>query len=537
MSSTSTLCENCNHQPKHLDSATGLTYPYCSRNCAYQAQQQHTGPVVTSTSPDNCDNCKARPKHRDPASGAFFRVAGVVQELRPGSGLVFSLGSSEEALTGWQMKADHPSLAVLGGLTRAASDSSPAVKASIDVTEEGGSLVEAVLMRRRLLVRGLMPTSWSEESEGRKGSGSSSKPVHYWDLGSKSFENIIQQHRRACSENWVCTRLLLDNLAVERMSARPPTPAGEAGSSESNEVTENIENILQFQLLADMNPTVISPTSWTCQAPGCQRTPFENYDGSFSYYCGSTHKALAQTICLMCRRAPKQPKSHFCSERCTEDVYSKGPMILPITKGHVTYKSVEDQFKTSWRHLGKPCPTIRFIYKIIIQKASLDSYNAYRDSVEKRGHFEAAGLSSGNEQRRWHGTKRRCNIGDTGCTTLCASTDCPMCCIVRTSFDLNKFGSKTGWGRFGRGIYTSSTSSKSHDYAGTDSASKLKAILLNKVVIGKGYKIFNDDPSLVAPPPGFDSVLAEKGGSLNHDELVVYRSDAIRPSYLVLYEQ
>ena len=32
-------------------------------------------------------------------------------------------------------------------------------------------------------------------------------------------------------------------------------------------------------------------------------------------------------------------------------------------------------------------------------------------------------------------------------------------------------------------------------------------------------------------------VLGEVGGSLNHDELVVYNNDAIRPSYLVMYDK
>lgn len=30
-------------------------------------------------------------------------------------------------------------------------------------------------------------------------------------------------------------------------------------------------------------------------------------------------------------------------------------------------------------------------------------------------------------------------------------------------------------------------------------------------------------------------VLGEAGGSLNYDELVVYRDEAVRPSYLVVY--
>ena len=31
-------------------------------------------------------------------------------------------------------------------------------------------------------------------------------------------------------------------------------------------------------------------------------------------------------------------------------------------------------------------------------------------------------------------------------------------------------------------------------------------MLLNKVVVGKGYKIVQDDPSMTAPPTGYDSV-------------------------------
>ena len=31
-------------------------------------------------------------------------------------------------------------------------------------------------------------------------------------------------------------------------------------------------------------------------------------------------------------------------------------------------------------------------------------------------------------------------------------------------------------------------------------------------------------------------VLGEKGGNLKYDELVVYTNDAIRPSFLVMYE-
>ena len=79
-------------------------------------------------------------------------------------------------------------------------------------------------------------------------------------------------------------------------------------------------------------------------------------------------------------------------------------------------------------------------------------------------------------------------------------------------------------------------------------------MLLSKVVVGKGYKMTADDTTLKKPPASYDSVsfvlgllfgvralmrsqvIGEVGSRLNYDELVVYDNDAIRPSYLVMYD-
>ncbi|KAJ7592669.1 hypothetical protein C8J56DRAFT_1127072 [Mycena floridula] len=277
-------------------------------------------------------------------------------------------------------------------------------------------------------------------------------------------------------------------------------------------------------------------TKGTCQAPGCQKPAFKHPNGTVGDYCCMSHKTLTETSCLLCHLATKLPNSHFCSQTCIDEAEKKGPMLLEIPPGHVTFKSVADQFKASWRHSGSTCPPVRRIYKVLATPASLSAYNAYRAAVEGRGHFVASGRSAGNENRRWHGTRRECFVGDKGQTQFCASPSCSLCCILRTSFDLSMWGKKTGWGRFGKGLYTSSTSSKSNDYSHNECKSPFKAILLNKVVVGKGLKLKHDDTSLTQPPGGYDSVLAEKGGSLNYDELVVYTNDAIRPSYLIIYE-
>jgi len=278
----------------------------------------------------------------------------------------------------------------------------------------------------------------------------------------------------------------------------------------------------------------IPPPVNTCSTPGCQMAVYKDSSGAPGKYCGKTHKALAHKGCVACRKADKSGKTIFCAA-CEVSVMQSAPAIVEIAEENETFKSVAQQFKRSWRHTTS-CPKVRAIYKIVATQQNVDKYNAYRDSVEARGHFTGVNRPPGNENRRWHGTRRKCTLGDNGCTTFCSDPQCSLCCIIKTSFDLAHFGKKTSWGRFGAGIYTSSTSSKSNDYTSTDSTSPWKAMLLNKVVVGKGYKILHDNPTMTAPPAGFDSVLAEVGGSLNYDELIVYTNDAVRPSYLVMYE-
>jgi len=129
-----------------------------------------------------------------------------------------------------------------------------------------------------------------------------------------------------------------------------------------------------------------------------------------------------------------------------------------------------------------------------------------------------------------------CNIGDDGETQLCDHPSCALCGIIQSSFDLSFAARTPRFKRFGLGIYTSSTSSKAEDYSQNGGNSNLKAMLLNKVVVGMGYKTAVDNVNMNRPPPGFDSVIGEVGKALNYDELVVYNNDAILPSYLVMYD-
>lgn len=210
------------------------------------------------------------------------------------------------------------------------------------------------------------------------------------------------------------------------------------------------------------------------------------------------------------------------------------PILVTVPQDNHTYNNVANQFQKSWRH-GTPCPKVQAVYKIVQSQNILDRYDAYRNAVEVRGRFVSQGRPVGNQQRRWHGTKRECGIGENSRTSFCYSTKCSLCCIIRTSFDVSHSGKNAGT-TFGSGIYTSSTSSKSDGYSNNLSASAWKAVLLVYVAVGKAKKVQASQQALTQPPAGFDSVIADPlAGFMDYDELIVYINDAACPAYLVMY--
>jgi len=102
--------------------------------------------------------------------------------------------------------------------------------------------------------------------------------------------------------------------------------------------------------------------------------------------------------------------------------------------------------------------------------------------------------------------------------------------------------------RYGRGVYTSRTSSKANDYAIGSDRGGVRVMFLCKVLLGQPLKVKEDrlneayvDAHIAARGQGgqFDSVLGLKlgadGGSLNYEENVVYAVDQALPSYVIVY--
>ncbi|TFY64913.1 hypothetical protein EVG20_g5789 [Dentipellis fragilis] len=235
--------------------------------------------------------------------------------------------------------------------------------------------------------------------------------------------------------------------------------------------------------------------------------------------------------------------------------------VQPLFFVNELRKLVVDQFRASWRH-PTPCPVIKKIYRIRGKPSAVSAYEAYRANLESVGHFTSQNknMTEGNEERRWHGSTKAQSEPvylETLAKQICAQLQpalfvasfvTPSTCPVSAAL-MEEAGQYLTMGsylvkvnanfRFGRGIYTSSTSSKSDTpytkNVGRALSSTYKAMLLTKVAVGRGFKSLVDMRTLTAPPKGYNSVLGEVGVSLNYDELVVYRSNAIIPVYLVIY--
>jgi Poly(ADP-ribose) polymerase catalytic domain len=92
---------------------------------------------------------------------------------------------------------------------------------------------------------------------------------------------------------------------------------------------------------------------------------------------------------------------------------------------------------------------------------------------------------------------------------------------------------------FGRAIYTTSVSSKADIYAKNRYAgSRMHAMLLCLVSVGKAEEMFSADHSKKNPSYGYDSVEAvtkPHGGAVEYPETAVYSEGAIIPIGLIIY--
>eukprot|EP01044_Picomonas_judraskeda_P008842 COSAG03_NODE_1036_length_4954_cov_2.784574_4_plen_547_part_00 len=321
---------------------------------------------------------------------------------------------------------------------------------------------------------------------------------------------------------------------------------------------------------------------------------------------GAPSQPLDAKVCSFCKTRPRFEGFLYCGKRCMASAKeAASPGLRRLDKDqqgrdHKKFVQISQQFVNKWMHpdgpvhmngtwarsrgtskghMKKPDKSdIIDIFECQCGPGLSRAHEQYCQQLEDKGVRRYKQGGKGNAHQRWHGTAIKCSLG-RGQPTICDDRSCATCNIIRSGFDISYVRTA---GRYGIGLYASSTSSKAHQYAAGMSAEiggrtaqdqpslmdqDTTALLLCSVAVGKGHletsanwggqqvdgKLMympwctcghpdtcscpNDGTRrITTPPTGCDSVSAQPGTGLNYDEVAVYCNEAIIPRYLVVYK-
>jgi hypothetical protein len=252
-----------------------------------------------------------------------------------------------------------------------------------------------------------------------------------------------------------------------------------------------------------------------CGLPGCNQ-------GRQHYgFCSENHKKRAESRGLL---APARPDV----ERVFVGATGEYACDL-LTRASPERDGVIEQFTRAWRKPGL-VPRVERVYAIRPPPALSERFKRHAAAV-------------GNERRRFHGTGASCDFAVDLGRAPCTSADCSLCSILGHGFLLRHAGSGPNAAnrslRYGRGLYFSSTSGKSNDYAVRSERARgrrrWRTMFVASVAAGRAFCTDEADLDVTAPPAGYDSIVGEVGAHLNYDELVVYTEAAALPEFLLVY--
>jgi hypothetical protein len=306
-----------------------------------------------------------------------------------------------------------------------------------------------------------------------------------------------------------------------------------------------------------------NPKVALCTVCGIKPCAFDVTNKVYYQFCGKTCASKKPTIttspskvplCKSCGSKPCASNSNGgyfdkCRKGCGGkfSISSSNSGHSELSSSDRKYQEISSQFTNKWKKPGTP--VVKHIIKLKIDSKFTSNYATYQKIVDtdmKNRNIQPKNTycGPGNENRRFHGTRQECDFGLQGNLSECSNSNCAVCSIIKTGFRISvtpKFE------RFGYGVYSTSTSGKSNDYVGGSGLGGLRSMFVCKVIVGKGHHLTMDCTNMdltQLKQHKCHSVLGETKdskfgggkGTLNHDELIVYDTDAIIPAYLIIYK-
>jgi len=282
-----------------------------------------------------------------------------------------------------------------------------------------------------------------------------------------------------------------------------------------------------------------------CIAPGCGKP---SWNGAPNDYCGQACRDAAAAaakpagpVCL----SPNCGKptwnglpNEYCSNFCKGSSRTASAKLL--NPGEKKYEDVKKQYDGKWDSSRGAVAPIRAIYEIA---PSSDQFLAFDKKCKDIGNVATFGngTNPGNVQRRFHGTRIKCQFNGT----VCSDSECCACRIISDGFDMGKLGSWSGnKGHYGGGLYFTSMSSTAKGY-GTNvkggytfakgnwaDPAAGNAILVVKVACGKVETVTDKTDSAIDRSQ-FDSRKIDKDTGV--DELVVFEANQSTARYMIVF--
>mmetsp|Transcript_116459 Transcript_116459/g.362788 ORF Transcript_116459/g.362788 Transcript_116459/m.362788 type:complete len:322 (-) Transcript_116459:177-1142(-) len=289
-----------------------------------------------------------------------------------------------------------------------------------------------------------------------------------------------------------------------------------------------------------------------CQRSGCSKPTWNGEPGYCTKFC--KHLVESPPICVTpgCGKPTWDGKPDgYCSRTCKSNGLSDGARpsrstggptsaVVELSPGDPRYDSILKQYMEKWDSSRCSPTPVKAIYEII-PKAELQE--GFENCCNRIGNVPVFGMGKnpGNVQRRFHGTRQKCNFAGTPCS----DKGCCVCRIIEEGFDISKLGSWSGnKGDYGGGIYFTSMSStakgygldKAHGYS-FNNGNWMKpeagsAIFVSLIACGRVENV-DGKCSDAVDSSQYESRKIDK--STGVDELVIFTGSQVLVRYLITF--
>ena len=141
-------------------------------------------------------------------------------------------------------------------------------------------------------------------------------------------------------------------------------------------------------------------------------------------------------LCLNCNQNQRNSIHDYCSKTCARNHNFKARKmnfgIELMNLKDPKYVNVENQFISKFKGVNAK---INKIYRVFVPLKIEQDYESYKKNIisirPKLVQYNKGG--SGNEQRRFHGTKLGCNFAND---KICTNSTCSYCRIIETGFQM-----------------------------------------------------------------------------------------------------